>query len=373
MVPVRGIFNGMGFPNVIGGKGRQSMGMRSAADGGLLRAPVNLTWEITRRCNLSCRHCLSMETMAHCGPELDLDGCRGLIDELDRIKVFQVNFGGGEPFLRDDFLDVLRYAHARRIVTCVSTNGTVLTEDLARELSGMELLYLQVSLDGATAPTNDAIRGRGTFDRIVEGIGRLVAQGFRRLSTNTVVTSVNLEEVPLMYEFGKRHGVRTRLSRFRPSGNAKKSWGEYHLDQPQLARLSAFLHSHPDVLTGDSFFSIASAERRGLGLGMCGAARMTCAVAPDGTVYPCAFLQEPTFRAGNVVQERLGSIWQTAPVFRGLRNIRVASCEACGEFEHCHGGCPAVAYFLTSSLDRADPECMRQFEEKRPASAGERG
>ncbi len=78
-----------------------------------LRAPVNVTWEITEACNLDCAHCLSAELRAERRGELDFDQCRALLDELARMQVFQINFGGGEPFLRDDFLEILRYAHTR--------------------------------------------------------------------------------------------------------------------------------------------------------------------------------------------------------------------------------------------------------------------
>ena len=147
-------------------------------------------------------------------------------------------------------------------------------------------------------------------------------------------------------------GLKTRLSRFRPSGNARRVWDEYRLDRGQLGELSQFLSAHKEVLTGDSFFSITARDRRELGLNMCGAAKMTCSVAPDGTVYPCAFLQDPVFRAGNITDESLESIWQYATPFEALRSVKIASCEECGRFSLCHGGCPAVAYFLTQSLDR---------------------
>jgi radical SAM protein with 4Fe4S-binding SPASM domain len=117
------------------------------------------------------------------------------------------------------------------------------------------------------------------------------------------------------------------------------------------------------VLTGDSFFSITAKDRRTLGLNMCGAAKMTCSVSPDGTVYPCAFLQDEFFKAGNITTgQSLESIWREAPVFNMLRQIHIGSCESCTRFNLCHGGCPAVAYFLTSSLDSPDPECMAAFQ-----------
>jgi mycofactocin radical SAM maturase len=300
--------------------------------------------------------------MDRCGRELDLAACRALIDELDRMDVFQINFGGGEPFMREDFLDILRYAHEKGITTCVSTNGTMLDEALARSLTEMDLLYLQVSLDGARPDTNDPIRGRGTFAGITRGIELLLAHRFPHLSTNTVVTARNFEEIGEIYELGRRYGVKTRLSRFRPSGNGKKEWDGFRLDRSQLEALSRFLCAHKDIVTGDSFFSITAGERRGLGLNMCGAARMTCSLSPDGDVYPCAFLHDEFFRAGNVTREPLESIWRSAPVFHMLRYIRRESCEICSRFGLCHGGCPAVAYFLTRSLHDPDPECMASFQ-----------
>lgn len=123
-----------------------------------LRAPVNVTWEITSRCNLRCMHCLS-DSGGRLPGELTTSECRKLLDELAALKVFQVNIGGGEPFIWSDFLDLLNYAHERGIVTCVSTKGLLVDDGLAKTLSDLKMLYLQVSLDGATAEVNDTIRG----------------------------------------------------------------------------------------------------------------------------------------------------------------------------------------------------------------------
>jgi MoaA/NifB/PqqE/SkfB family radical SAM enzyme len=126
-----------------------------------LRAPVNVTWEITLKCNLRCAHCLSDSEIA-APDELSQLECLKLVDELTALKVFQVNIGGGEPFLHNDFLDLLNYAHHKGLVTCVSTNGIVIDNDLAKRLAKLKMLYLQVSLDGATEEVNDHIRGKGT-------------------------------------------------------------------------------------------------------------------------------------------------------------------------------------------------------------------
>jgi MoaA/NifB/PqqE/SkfB family radical SAM enzyme len=183
-----------------------------------LRVPVNVTWEITEACNLRCNHCLSANLRAGGEAELDLGQCRTLIDELARMEVFQVNFGGGEPFLRNDFLDILRYAHDCGITTCVSTNGTVLDDALVDELLAIAPVYLQVSLDGARAETNDAIRGPGTFGHILAGIELLSERGYPDLSLNMVVTRLNVGEIAEFDRLARHYGAKTRLSRFRPSG-----------------------------------------------------------------------------------------------------------------------------------------------------------
>ena len=331
---------------------------------------MNVTWEITAKCNLECRHCLSADTAGTCVRELDFGQCRAFIDELDRMEVFQINFGGGEPFLREDFVDILDYAHSKGIATCVSTNGTVHDASLAERLSKMDLLRIQVSLDGATAATNDAIRGAGTYRRIIAGIDLLLKWSFTNLSINTVVTKTNFCEIGQLCELARHYRIKTRLSRFRPSGNGKRIWHEHHLNSAQLAELSEFLNTHREVLTGDSFFSITGENRRKLGLNICGAARMTCSVLPDGSVYPCSFLQDKPFWGGNITRDSLESVWLRAPAFKMLRTVRIEACESCPHFPHCHGGCPAVAYFFTKSLDQADPECMASLKSKEFYHAG---
>jgi mycofactocin radical SAM maturase len=328
-----------------------------------LGAPVTVTWEITPRCNLSCRHCLSGGGDWNSGAELDFDRCRRFIDQLGRMEVFQINFGGGEPFLREDFVDILDYAHSKGITTCVSTNGTVHDARLAGKLARMKLLRIQVSLDGATAAVNDAIRGAGTFERILTGLELFVKHGVPHLSVNTVVTRANFHEIGLLCALARRYGIQSRLSRFRPSGKARAAWRDLHLDRDQVLGLADFLNAHPEVLTGDSFFSIADERRRRLGLNACGAARMTCCILPDGSVYPCAFLQDEPFLGGNILRETLEEIWLHAPSFTRLRSIRVDACAGCSRFSLCHGGCPAVANFLEKSPDRPDPECIASFKD----------
>lgn len=324
-----------------------------------LSAPVNLTWEITHKCNLKCVHCLSSSS-DESSDELTFDECKGIVDELAGLKVFEINFGGGEPLLKDFFLPLLRYIHEKGIVTCISTNGTALTDEAIVLFTGNPLVNVQVSLDGATPEVNDRIRGRGTFRRIIDGLERLAGKDIT-LSVNTVVTSKNFSQMSRMKELASSYGARLRVSRFRPSGRARESWETLRLNPSQLGELAAWLNDDPSILTGDSFFSISQDGKRQLGLDMCGACKMTGCIDPFGDVYPCAFTQVPEFRGGSLRNKSLKDIWDNSSVFRYFRQLEPESCRHCPRFEKCRGGCPAVAYFLTNDLNSADPECLMRW------------
>ena len=331
-----------------------------------LSAPVNLTWEITHECNLRCVHCLSASSTASPG-ELTFDECKAIVDQLAALKVFEVNFGGGEPFLKDYFLPLLRYIHEKGIVTCISTNGTALTEEAIACFTGSSLVNVQVSLDGATPAVNDLIRGKGTFQRIIKGIELLSGKNIP-LSINTVVTSLNFRQLRRLKELATSYGANLRVSRFRPSGRARESWEMLKLNSSQLQELSAWLGSDPSILTGDSFFSISQDGRRRLGLDMCGACKMTGCIDPSGNVFPCAFLQDTPFCGGNLREKSFKDIWDNAAAFHRFRALEPAACRLCSRFEKCRGGCPAVAYFVTRDLNTADPECLVNWS--REISAG---
>jgi [mycofactocin precursor peptide]-tyrosine decarboxylase / 3-amino-5-[(4-hydroxyphenyl)methyl]-4,4-dimethylpyrrolidin-2-one synthase len=321
-----------------------------------LSAPVNLTWEVTLACNLHCRHCLSSSGV-RARRELDTVEALEVVKQLHRAKVFQVNFGGGEPFIRPDFETILAACHERRLVTCISTNGTLLDHARVKRLSRSGLVAIQVSVDGATEETCDAIRGPGTHRRAVEAL-KLLADSPIPTSINTVLTSTNAGEIPALYDLAKRLGVSFRVSRFRPSGRGAEGWESLRPSAEQLLAFSSWLGSTAGVRTGDSFFSLTPQERQGLGLNLCGAAKLTCCLGPSGDMYPCAFLQREEFWAGSVRQSSFQEIWDRAPIYETLRNLRIHSCESCQRFDQCHGGCPAVAYHLGRGVAGGDPECL---------------
>jgi mycofactocin radical SAM maturase len=323
-----------------------------------MSAPVNVTWEVSLACNLRCGHCLSASG-TRAPDELDTAEALDVVEQLHRAKVFQVNFGGGEPFLRPDFEAILDACHERQLVTCISTNGTLLDRARVQRLSRSGLVAVQVSLDGACAATCDAHRGAGTHRRALEAL-ELLADSPIPTSINTVLTALNAAEIPALHDLAARLGVSFRVSRFRPAGRGAEGWERFRPSAAQLLSFSSWLSSTDGVRTGDSFFSLTPQERQGLGLNLCGAAKLTCCIGPSGDVHPCAFLQRREFWAGSLREEPFQQIWDRAPIFATLRGLRIHSCESCERFDQCHGGCPAVAYHLGRGVAGGDPECLMQ-------------
>lgn len=321
-----------------------------------LRAPVNVTWEITWQCNLHCAHCLS-DAGAASLEELSTRESKALIAQLADMKVFQVNIGGGEPFIRKDFLELLDCLQEKGIVACVSTNGLLVDDALAHRLAGFKQLYLQVSLDGVTEEVNDRIRGKGTYRKILSALDCFSRQGLP-YSINTVLTRLNYSQLDSLRALASQYGAGLRVSRFRPSGRGKDTKEFLGPTPDQLETFSDWLTEHDQVRTGDSFFCLTSENRRRKGLDMCGAGKMTLCVSPTGDVYPCAFLQEKVFQAGNVRSQTLKELWDDAAIFRQLRELDVFSCHSCDRFETCRGGCPAMAFHTYGDVSLPDPECL---------------
>ncbi len=323
-----------------------------------MRSPVNLTWEVTLACNLRCSHCLSSSGEKGCN-ELSTAEALDLVEQLHTAGVFQVNFGGGEPFIRPDFEQILAACHGHGIMTCISTNGTLITQELVDRLASNRLVAIQVSLDGARRETCDAVRGDGVFDAAIQAVKLLAATKIPS-SINTVLTTQNADEIPAMHELARSLGVSLRVSRFRPSGRGAENWESLRPTPTQLLAFSDWLSKSGDVRTGDSFFSLTSQERQGLGLNLCGAAKLTCCVSPDGHMYPCAFLQSDRFEAGDLRKNSFQEIWDGSEIYESFRNLRIHSCEECTRFDQCHGGCPAVAWHLKNDINGGDPECLER-------------
>jgi mycofactocin radical SAM maturase len=330
-----------------------------------LAAPICLTWELTYACNLACVHCLSSSGRRD-PRELSTRQCKDIIDELERMQVFYVNIGGGEPTVRPDFWEMVDYATAHHVGVKFSTNGVRITPEVATRLASSDYVDVQISLDGATAEVNDAVRGRGSFAMAIRALENLADAGFADAKISVVVTRHNVGQLDAFKTLADRYGATLRITRLRPSGRGADVWDELHPTAGQQRELYDWLVAHGDgVLTGDSFFHLSAFGQSLPGLNLCGAGRVVCLIDPVGDVYACPFAIHEKFLAGNVLADwGFEAVWQHSDLFTELRSPTTGgACTRCSHFDACRGGCMAAKFFTGLPLDGPDPECVRGFGE----------
>ena len=325
-----------------------------------LTAPIAATWEVTFACNLNCSHCLSASGKRR-SDELTTEEAKALIDDLANMGVCYVNVGGGEPLLRPDFLELVEYAAKRGLPMQFSTNGTYVTEEVARKVADIPDVRVQVSLDGATAEVNDQIRSKGSYKSALTAIERLKRYHVE-VSVNMVATQVNFEQIESLYQIVRDYGAKFRIARLRPSGRGQDSYHYLHLTPEQNEQLYHWVKSHEDVTTGDSYFILSALGEAINGLNVCGAGRVTALISPIGNVYPCAFLINDECASGNIREKAFSQIWRESQMFHQFRQTRVSECLGCPSYNDCGGGCHAVSYHLTGELFAKDPECLVSYQ-----------
>jgi len=325
-----------------------------------LEAPICLTWELTYACNLACVHCLSSSGRRD-PRELSTQECQRVIDELERMQVFYVNIGGGEPTIRRDFFDLVDYATSHHVGVKFSTNGSRLSPSVAKRLAHTDYVDVQISLDGASAAVNDALRGGGSYNSAINAMENLARAGFEGFKISVVVTRHNVGQLDEFRSLAQRYGAQLRLTRLRPSGRGADVWNELHPTGPQQRQLYEWLLANGEnVLTGDSFFHLAAYGEPLAGLNLCGAGRVVCLIDPVGDVYACPFTIHDEFLAGNVRDEGgFASVWRNSPLFARLREPQGAgACASCSAYDACRGGCMAAKFFTGLPLEGPDPECV---------------
>ncbi|MFC0247078.1 mycofactocin radical SAM maturase [Citricoccus parietis] len=331
-----------------------------------LDSPICLTWELTYACNLSCSHCLSASGRRDPN-ELSTEQCKEIIDELQRMQVFYVNIGGGEPTVRSDFWEIVEYATSHDVGVKFSTNGVRITPEAAQRIADNGYIDVQISLDGATAEVNDALRGNGSFDLAVRAMQNLKDAGVEGFKISVVMTRHNIPQLDEFKALADEYGATLRITRLRPSGRAVDVWDDIHPRPEQQRELYDWLVAHGEgVLTGDSFFHLSAYGETLPGLNLCGAGRVVCLIDPVGDVYACPFAIHDEFKAGNTVDDGgFANVWRGSELFTELREPQTGgACAGCQFIDTCRGGCMAAKFFTGLPLDGPDPECVRGLGEE---------
>ncbi len=169
-----------------------------------------IKWDFTNKCNLRCIHCSAAGS--HFAPDvrrISLAQKLRVVDNLSKADVAELTLLGGEPLTSKDFFPVASYAASKGIAVTVVTNGILLSDANIARIIDSGINTVVISLDGASALTHDHIRGKGSFDKTIPNIRRLVSrvkETRSRVKTkmNTVVNKINHSEIDEMFELGRR-------------------------------------------------------------------------------------------------------------------------------------------------------------------------
>jgi len=330
----------------------------------------NIAVNITRRCNLRCRFCYNKEVLVRGHPdELSADEIIAVLRSARRLvgRRPSLMLLGGEPLLEPEkTLAVARYGIRHGFETQVSTNGTRVTEAFAREARRIGLL-VQVSVDGHTAALNDAVRGEGSFHKIVRGIRTLVANGAHTI-LSMVCHQGNVDHIEDFFRFAQSLGAdEARFIPLKIMGGAR----DRSLKPVSMKRLILRTHDlfrqHPGFLKmagRDAFGILAAVCSFSARRPSCGTGLQTFLLDSDGALYPCLNTNMPEFRIASVRDAGFDfrRLWKQS---EKLRNHRVATCvhtmnERCAAcaFRHwCLGGCRGETYAVRGSLSAPAYNC----------------
>ncbi|MHC4542460.1 MAG: radical SAM protein, partial [Planctomycetota bacterium] len=181
------------------------------------RRPI-VVWNITRACNLKCVHCYNDSGACKADDELATDEAKGVLDDLVQFRVPSVLFSGGEPLMRPDLFELIGYAVKRGVRAVISTNGTLITTEMAKRVKDHGVSYVGISLDGI-GPVNDKFRGvSGAFERAVAGIKNCQEAGVR-IGLRLTLTGKNVQDLESLFDFFEAQQIeRACFYHFVPSG-----------------------------------------------------------------------------------------------------------------------------------------------------------
>jgi len=324
---------------------------------------------VTNSCNLRCSFC-GVNAGVALVKELTLTEIEAVLSEARSLGATRVLLGGGESFLRSDFLDVLRLCHDLGISSTIETNGTLITCHIAECLKEVGVSEIGVSLDGAKPETHDRLRGvKGCFSQAIRGLKILKETGLS-VGIQCLLCNSNYSEISDIRDIAVKLKASFRmLPRILPIGRGKNVPAEM-VSVQRLKRLLDKLFEEErtspstsfDVGVGPALMPIDLLNK----MGMCNLAE-SCGITSDGWVSICPLITDfPELRSGNIRKEALARIWTDSPLHRFIRELPPKDlkgvCKLCVANETCRGGCRIHAYSVYGDLRSPDPLCQQFYE-----------
>jgi len=317
--------------------------------------PLVISWNVTRKCNLKCSHCYINATKEELRGELTTEEAKRLMDQISDVSRPLLILSGGEPLLREDIYDLIRYGASKGFRMGLGSNGSLLDEVVARKLRDAGIKTVSISLDSSIPEKHDEFRGvEGSWQKAVKAVKALKQNGVL-VQVNTTVTQQNHGEIDEIMSLAEQIGVENfHLFFLVPTGRGAKiadiSPAQYEgmIKSTFAKTMNHSLNVRPSC--APQFMRIA----KDLGLDMrqwirgCIAGLYYCRVYPNGDITPCPYLP---VKLGNIREKSFSEIWFNSEVFTNLRDPKKlkGKCGSC-DYQSLCGGCRARAYGLSSDF-----------------------
>ena len=358
------------------------------------KKPV-VVWNCTQTCNLRCLHCYAESECKQYENEMTTAEAKAMIDDLAAFGAPVLLFSGGEPCVRPDLVELMHYARSAGMRVVISTNGTLITPELAEQFAQVGLSYVGVSLDGCRQ-THDRFRGvEGSFDRAIQGIRNAKAAGIK-VGLRMTINRQNRQDINAIFDVMEAEGInRACFYHLVYTGRGSELMQE-DLDHEQTRQAVRLIMDRtrdwfdrggsPEILTVDNHAdgpfvyqellkedperAQAVYELLQMNGGNSTGAGIGC-VSWDGEVYADQFWRHFSF--GNVRQRPFSEIWtdisRTTPeseLMYRLKNKRpfvTGRCAECKWLNICNGNFRVRAEAATGDLWASDPACYLTDEE----------
>ena len=331
-----------------------------------------VSWNITRRCNLSCAHCYlpAVTATERPGPASDTELAESeafrLIDQIAEVNPeVMLIISGGEPLLREDVFALSAYAAGKGMMVVMGSNGLLIDDRVARRLRENGVSGISISLDSIEPDRHDRIRrSPGAWKKAVAAIERSRDAGLS-VQVNTVVTRGNHDELAALIDYSRNLGARV----FSPFFLVCTGRGE-RLTDLSPSQYEEILSSIVDLQARSGGIMVrtrcAPTVRRilhrknpgspllKLDAGRCLAGLSYCRISPEGDVTPCPYMP---VSAGNVRGQAFGDVWRHSELLKSLRTPALkGKCSTC-DYRLLCGGCRARAYAARKDYLEEDPWC----------------
>ncbi|WP_232697272.1 radical SAM/SPASM domain-containing protein [Brevibacillus daliensis] len=361
-----------------------SKGQRTGTHAG--HGPV-IAWNITKTCNLHCKHCYANSEAKKYEGELSTEEALHVIDQFAEQKVPVILFSGGEPLIRPDIFELAERAIEHGIRVTFSTNGTLIDKEKAKRLKDLGISYVGISLDGMKE-THDAFRQKeGAFDLALRGIRNCLEIG-QKVGLRFTMNKHNIDELPDIFRlieeenipricfyhlvYAGRGGVEDDISHSQTREALDyiiENIQRFHeLGQP---REILTVDNHADAIylylkTKETNPELAEriwekmqrngGNRSGIAI---------CNVDNLGNVHPDQFSQQ--IHLGNLREQTFEEIWNSEhPILAGLRNRKDkihGRCSSCQYFSVCNGNFRPRAQGFYGDYWASDPQCYLTDQE----------